>query len=205
MSEEAIVVEEMKGLNPYTEALFKPREVIRYISGLHEIPFYWVLVYLTGLIAGFDNLVRDPFNLFSINVALLLLFATVTGLIQIYFGGWVISWFGKLFGGVATNADLRVAVLWSRIPVIMTMPIIIFTTIIQSENFNYLLYTNVIVTVLFWLCIFLETLLAVWCFINLVRMISEVQDFSKTKAFLSIILPGIIFVAIIIVLILFFR
>ncbi|GMQ60766.1 hypothetical protein AN1V17_51690 [Vallitalea sediminicola] len=53
-------------------------------------------------------------------------------------------------------------------------------------------YSNIFTIIVYWIFIIIEVTIGIWCFINMVRMISEVQKFSKWKAFLSIILPILI-------------
>lgn len=209
MSEETTAIESEERFNPFLNSLMKPRDTIRYVVNNDATMNFWLLIYFVGLSASLDNIARrDDYSFDMIVIVLLLIFAPISGLIQVYFSAWVFSWFGRVFGGAANSEGLRASILWSSVPAIFILPISLITTIIGATNMvslNALIHTHVILFALYWLLLIVELIIGIWCFVNLVRMISEVQEFSAGKAFLSIVLPGLILLVVVLIIVFLIR
>ncbi|GMQ57206.1 Yip1 family protein [Vallitalea sediminicola] len=189
--------------NPVMKSLMSPRDTIRFVLENESRKYYWILMYLLGFTKSMDNYAKRAYDIDVSVIVLLPMFAIISGIIYVYFTSWVMSWFGKLFGGVATLEHLRISMLWSSVPEMLILPIALVTFIGGADNLEYLVLGNFIATVLYCILAVIEIVIGIWCFVNLVRMVSEVQEFSNGKAFLSIILPKLILIALMIVL--FFR
>lgn len=192
MNEDNVINDCNEGFNPVTSSLMNPRETIRYVLDKDKKLYYWILLYLYGLSLSMDNVARRDYSLSPIVIVLLFVFAPVSGLISTYFYSWIMSIFGNVFGGKASYEELRISLLWSSVPIMMIIPIAFVTFLGGATNVKHIVYSSTFFTIGYWLLVFVEITIGIWCFVNLVRMVSEVQGFSKTKSFFSIILPAVI-------------
>jgi len=204
MTQENIIEEKNERFNPLFKSLLHPRETIRYITENETNSMYYIMFYGYGLINFMDGISRNDYHLSYAMIISMLIFAPVLAYFDVYITGWLYSLFGRLLGGKATPNELRMSVLWSVAPLVLFLPFSLATFVGASENFVYYIISNITYRRILYLTLFVEIILAVWSYINSIRMVSEVQGFSKWRAFLSMILPGIIMIAAIVIIISFF-
>lgn len=197
MNEQNIEIEEIEKIkfNTLLNSFLHPRETIRYVVNTDSRLYFGILIYFYGFSTLLDKMARRDYIITILVCVFLLILAPLAGLIQVYFSAWVFSWFGRIFKGEATSDELRASILWSNVPVMMILPIAFSTTVVGADNLTSIrnfVYSNIFTIIVYWIFIIIEVTIGIWCFINMVRMISEVQKFSKWKAFLSIILPILI-------------
>jgi hypothetical protein len=195
-------IEEVNGkeniLNPIWSSWIRPRETIKYVISNNRRQYYPLLICLYGLIRSMDYYVRSDYTINLMIVLILMVVSPVSGYIGCYLFAWIISIFGRVLEGHADNEELRLSILWSTVPMMMILPISFSIFILGADNVYINVINNIVLLVVYWLLSVIEVVIALWVFINLVRMVSEVQGFSNGKAFLSIILPSIILVGLLI-------
>ena len=101
----------------------------------------------------------------------------------------------RKFNGQGKSDDLRIAVLWSKVPNMVILPAILFTALVKYSEFyrfQSLVQGSFILKALAVICFIIEVVISIWCFFNLLSMISEVQQFSKWTAFITYIIPGLV-------------
>jgi len=195
MNEQEYYTESDEDFNPFLNSLLNPRETIRYVYNNRITDFKIPLLYFFGLDYVLSAGSRNSYNLDLIIVIIMLVMAPISGSILLYLNGFLYSLFGSIFGGEADSEDMRSAILWSKVPKLFLLPVSIFLYVIGANNMSFLM-SNFIMAILSILLFIFLTVITIWCFVNLVRMVSEIQEFSSGKAFLSIIIPGLILVLI---------
>lgn len=191
MSDKHIISESEKKFNPIWSSLMQPRETIDYVRRKDDRMYYKTLLYFFGLVVVMGNVVDDAYIVDKTFIIRLLLGAPIVGFITLYIQGWVISLFGKLFKGEAFTDELRLCILWSMVPLILYTPFSIMVFVLGAENYVTVLESSTALLLGYYLLTIVEGILLIWCFINLIRMVAEVQKFTKLKALGTLILPTI--------------
>lgn len=156
---------------------------------------------LVGIIASFTYSIFESFGdtrTFSYIVPFSLIFGSFVGIISIYFFGGLLELTANWFGGTANSKDDRTAIIWGCIPFIMINTIVIILAIsifgidIFTSQMSYVSSTHLLVGI--YLIIFVAYIVGVvWSFFLILNTVSEVNDFSMGKGFISLILAGFLF------------
>lgn len=191
--------------NPLTAFWREPRASIKY--ALENYSFWFILFLGTlGTLASLlieeinssqatdaDNKLSEP-NFEKPNLFFELIMSSLSAVIGILFGSLFIAFtywlFGKLLGGKGKFNDLyRGNILLSGI-LAPVLPILILWMIISSDTFYGIEPTMSGIGTLFTVLVyFVAGLAAVYSFILIIVMLSEVHQFSKWRAFITLILP----------------
>ena len=119
-------------------------------------------------------------------IALCLLMGPVSGFISIYLWSWLLSYSSRLFGGIATRLELRVAVTWSWAPVVYLLPLWGVKLILFREEMFRLekpfAEANAFLSGLQGLFGIVDFLVAIFSLFILVSAIAEVNGFSSWKS-----------------------
>jgi len=94
----------------------------------------------------------------------------------------------KMLGGNAEEDDYKTVLAWSIVPMIAAL----FFTLIRMLVFD----RNPSLEMLSYLTMIPEIVLDVWALVLLVRGIMLIQSFSTLKAIVNVLLPGVLFVAV---------
>lgn len=113
----------------------------------------------------------------------------VAGAIGLYLNGALLKWSGSALGGVATYAEVRAALAWAEVPIIVALSIGILS-ILMGTGGPLMPFgagyqdTSVSVSLL-------HAILGSWSFILLLIFLGEVHRISATRAFCAILLIGV--------------
>jgi len=105
-----------------------------------------------------------------------------------YFYGFLLYTSGKLFKGKATKSEVYIAMAWSSIPPILGIFLGIPKLVIFGKEWffeNSELWDNGIYLSIALFIIFIDVVLLVYGTVIFIIALSEVQGFSKWKAFFS--------------------
>lgn len=184
----------IENFNPVLDSLFRPKETFLHVRNTDSERYRWLLVYCLGLVnivneIGGDTLIGPEI------LVLALIFAPLAGYIELHFSAFLLDIVGSKFHGRGSREDLRIAVLWSRLPQMAILPALVFVKLANHSEF-YNFRSAVENDFIFrWLLIIsgvLGFVIGIWCFINHLKMISEAQGFPVGTAFLTWIIPGLV-------------
>lgn len=136
-----------------------------------------------------------------------LLVGSISGIIALYVGSFILKITGTWLGGEGSFGDLQVAIargiaaptilaglLW--VPELLLFGSEMFTEYTPRLEGSLVLY------ILYLLLMLVEVILAVWSFVLSVKSIGEAHRFSAVKAFWSWMLPGLILMGIVVLFVL---
>lgn len=184
------------GVNPWANIWVKPRETIKKIVKFDPKYRFAILSFLYGLpmlLHMAQNLeLGERFTTAGIVVAAVVL-ATFVGMLGIVIASGLVYWTGKWIGGQSSYINVRAAVSWSNVPNIVS--IVVWALMIY--NFQDQIFTEAFEDMVMGtsasmgisLAMLLQSAMAIWSFIILVKGLGEVQGFSAWKGVLNVLIP----------------
>jgi hypothetical protein len=188
----------MLNINPWGLMWVNPREAIRSVVAYN--PSYRFI--LISALYGFVQALRiaQVFSLGSyMNFWLIVLSCLVLcipiGAISLSLTSLFVFWVGKLIKGKAAYSEVRAALTWSNVTVIVSIFLVGITVAIFGPDFftqdfanhYYPGYSFLLITVFA-----LELILSIWSFVLFIKALSEVQQISSWMALLNIVLTVIL-------------
>lgn len=217
---------------------FRPRDTIRSIVDSRPFWSVLVLVMITPILNSmmmayslylvlpfiytlpeFANLpyLSTVISLSKTLVIVCIPLAPLISIIGLYIGGVLYAWIGRWLGGKGTSAEVRIVVAWSQIPII-ALAFINFTWTLATT----LAYGNIsmedIMSAAYTvdpsqICLdcglrFIDFALELWACAIMIVGLSEINKFSKWRAFATMLIIGIllllfVFIIVIIIVLLF--
>lgn len=207
-------LEEQKTLNPFKTMWRQPRATIR---NLLLTKGFWTIVLLgflgswastlfdkTGAATetDYDSKLINP-NFVKPNILLEIISTAALSILSILLGAAIIAFFywliGKLFKGTGTFNDLYKGSILTTMPYAIALPFLLVWLLIAPNSFYEIGdATSVIGSVFSIIVGVLMVIASIYAIVFTVVMISEVHQFSKWKAFGTLILPMIVFLGILI-------
>lgn len=172
----------------------QPRATIRRIVGSDPEYGIFVLTAFAGMSLAFIDLVsRSSEREIPLLTALaaILLGGPVRAFVNLYIGGWLLSWIGRWLGGTAAPAEVRAAIAWSNLPVALGCLGILVVVGMGGEGLlergfaieaSEGLSSRVLDAV-----IWIERFLFVWGYLFLALCLAAVQGFSIWKSIMSMV------------------
>lgn len=184
------------GVNPWTHIWVKPRETIKSIVKFNPKFRFAILSFLYGLpmlLHTAQNLdLGEQFTTAGIVVVAIVL-ATFVGMLALTIASGLIYWTGQWIGGKSNYINVRAAVSWSNVPNIVT--IIVWLLLIYNfrdqifyDGFDEMAMSTQ-ATMILNIGMIIESVVAIWSFVILVKTIGEVQGFSAWKGVLNVLIP----------------
>jgi hypothetical protein len=193
----------------FTKIWTSPREVFQFLNTYKYDKHTTILLILAGIARSFDRAssknMGNDFSIWGI-IAFCIIGGALFGWITYYLYAALISWTGKWLNGRGnTDSILRVlsfALLPSIVSLVFLIPqmLVYGTEIFKSEG--DISSEGIISNLIVYSSIVLELILGFWTFVLCIIAISEVQQLSIGKSILNVLLPAIIFVAIIFIIVL---
>lgn len=186
--------------NPWLSIWTQPRATIRAIVEVDPERYILILAALAGfgetLGRASSKNFGDLFSPFSI-LMLTVIIGGLGGIISLYISGAILSWVGGVFGGEASDKDVRAAIAWSSVPLIAS----IFFWIPYLGLYGMEMFSSQTPTIDSqpWGLLFfgiIEIIIAIWALVVYLKCLGEVFGFSAWKALGVSILPGLALIAI---------
>ena len=179
----------------------KPRATIQKIVDKNPEDSVILLACLAGisnvLLRANDRGMGDTMELFDI-ILLSLILGPFSGVISLYVGSYLIHWTGKWIGGTSSLQNIRAAMAWASIPMVLTLLLLIPEIIVFGEEM-YTTQTPIMdssTSLLYAFVIFgvgvIYGILGIWSFILYLHCLGQVQGFSLLKTFGNILLAGLV-------------
>jgi Yip1 domain len=176
---------------------YRPRATIRAIVDTDPRKFVLGLAWFAGALAGLNSQVMlatadlpsnfphlphfGPFG-----VAMVAMFSGLLSVASIYGLGALYRWAGAILGGTATAAEVRAAIVWSQVPELYLMVVIIIATVLGFNTPTIPPSTSLFSIV--------ESVVGIWVFVISLKCLGEVHHFSAWRA-LGAILLGVLAMA----------
>ena len=189
-------------LNPWIKIWTEPRKAIRYIINTNIKQYVIILVIISGIFEALDKSASknlgDKDSLLTI-LLMSVFGGAISGYLGLIIGATLLKWTGKWFGGIATRDELKAAIAWGGVPYIFSSAIIwpIQFGIFGNELFTKLtprIDSSPLLSSLVWIFIIIEMVLGIYCFTIHIRCLSEVQQYSKWKAFGTILCSALVII-----------
>jgi len=189
--------------NPWATIWTRPRATIRRIVDTDVHYQVMFLAILSGAIVWLERRWAQPATggAYPLVVVAAVIVGAMAGIVELYLNGMLLKWSGSALGGIGTYAEVRAALAWSRVPVIVAMAIGIASILLSDDGPSALgdeasSSGNGVAL--------LQVLFALWGFIVMLKCLGEVHRFSAWRALGSILLIGVGAVVIVIGVALFF-
>lgn len=192
--------------NPWITIWTRPRATIRRIV---ETDVHYRVVFL-AMLAGALSRLETRWALvpgtpgsaaFPMLVVFSVVIGAIAGIIGLYINGVLLKWSGSMLGGIATYADVRAALAWAEVPVIVAVSIGILSILIGTGG-PLMPFggsgadTSLSVSLL-------HAVFGIWSFILVLKCVGEVHRFSAWRALAAIVLVAVAIVIVLAILILF--
>lgn len=176
-------------LEPWITIWTRPRATVRWLVENHPERNLLLLAALGGITQVLDRAVwrslGDRLPLLTI-LGFAVVGGIITGIAAMYLGSALLRWTGSWLGGKASPEEVRTAVAWANVPLVVALALWIpelalfgkelFTSATPQIDSSPALLAALIVFGL------LDLTLAVWAVVIFVTGLSEVQGFSVWKA-----------------------
>ena len=185
-------------INPWVSIWKEPRKTIRNIVNYYGNKYVLTLALLTALVYNLNGLndSTPEVDTTLIDMFYPVFFKSLTlGLMAFYFYGFLLYLSGKVFKGKATKGEVYIAMAWSSIPTILGLFLWIPKLMLFGKEWFYEnsdLWDNDIYLYSSLFIIFIDVVLLVYGTVIFIIALSEVQGFSKRKAFFSSLVVFII-------------
>ena len=184
------------GVNPWINIWVKPRDTVKKIVKFNPKYRFVILSFLYGLpmlLHMAQNLdLGERFTTAGIAVAAVVL-ATFVGMLAITIASGLVYWTGQWIGGKSTYLNVRAAVSWSNVPnvvaiIVWFIMIYNFRSQIFMDGFEEMVMSTS-ASMMINVAMLVQSVIAIWSFIILVKSLGEVQGFSAWKGVLNVLIP----------------
>jgi len=186
-------------VNPWFSVWTKPRSTIRQIVDSDPKRLTLLLICLVGIGSALDQMSKANVG-DTLSIPVIFLIAAILGpiasIITWYISAYLLKWTGGWLKGQANLVNIRTAMAWSYIPMVVILmlwiPMIaifggeLFTTETPNMDGNQGLAMALIGFAV------VQAVLTIWCLIVYLKMLGEVQGFSAWKALGNSLLAGLI-------------
>lgn len=193
--EEKATISLPEELNPWKTIWLKPRLTYRYL--LANNPEYMVilLAMLAGIHSALDRASGrssgDDLSLGAI-IGSALLGGVIGGIITLFLGSWLVKVAGSWLGGRANTVQIRLVYAWASVPGVVGLAALVLSIVLFGKDM-FTTYTptisaNMINTSLFWGFTLIQLVFSIWSIALYIIGVAEVHEFSKWRAFFSIVI-----------------
>ena len=190
--------------HPWATIWTRPRATIRRIVETDVRNQVLTLAILSGGLIWLERRwsAPSPAPAFPMLVVIAVIVGATLGVIELYVNGALLKWAGSALGGVGSYAEVRAALAWSRVPVIVAFAIGILAILLGTDG--PMLGADREITNSGASLLLLHAFLVVWGFVVMLKCVGEVHRFSAWRALGSILLILLAIVLMLAATILFF-
>jgi hypothetical protein len=172
--------------NPWATIWTRPRATIRRIVETdvrYQVTF---LAILSGALIWLERRWSNPSTAaaFPMLVVMAVIVGALAGMIELYVNGALLKWAGAALGGVGSYAEVRAALAWSRVPVIVAVSIGVLAILLGTDGPMLGGESSGSGASL----ALLHGLFVIWGFVVMLKCIGEVHRFSAWRALGSMVL-----------------
>ena len=173
--------------HPWTTIWTRPRATIRRIVESDVRYHVTFLAILSGALIWLERRWSNPSPAaaFPMLVVLAVIVGAMVGILELYINGALLKWAGAALGGVGSYAEVRAALAWSRVPVIVAVAIGVLAILLGTDGPMLggpeISSSGAGMTLL-------HAVLVLWGFVVMLKCVGEVHGFSAWRALGSILL-----------------
>lgn len=187
-------------LNPFLSVWLHPKKTARYVIENKGFPFALLMVAVSYIGVFCSSLIDTELYpllpLWGI-LLLLLILSPIFGIISNAIYALIVWPMGKLFNGVGTYQDLFKGLSLIAIPYIVLIPFYIIWMFTDPYSLFYSDMEGSLVLPIITLLI--TVVVTIWCMVISVGVVAEAHKIANWQAFLTIVIPTIIFTILIII------
>jgi hypothetical protein len=182
--------------HPWATIWTRPRATIRRIVDTDVRNQVTFLAILSGALIWLERRWSSPSPApaFPMLVVIAVIVGAILGIVELYINGALLKWAGSALGGVATYAEVRAALAWSRVPIIVAVGIGVLAILFGTDG--PVLGGSEEMTTSDASLLLLHGFLVLWGFIVMLKCVGEVHRFSAWRALGSLLLIGAVIVLI---------
>lgn len=200
-------------MNPFLTIWKQPRATIQYLivnKTIWQIALISFLgAWASALIASVDSSEMEGKDFVQPSLIMELIGSLLGGVASLFIGAAFIALFfwliGKLFKGTGTFSDMYKGSMLTMLPYAVMLPIMLIWLFIAPDSFygteETMSALSMVITAIFFIAAFV---LSIYVLIVTIVMISEVHQFSKWRAFATMMIPTIAIIMIVLVLVVTF-
>jgi hypothetical protein len=143
------------------------------------------------------NGTAHPSVLWPLWVAFSVVLQAAFGILFLYIFGAVFRWSGSLLGGTATSVEVRAAQAWSQVPAIVGEIVLMLALFAGVPMPKMLPGRLPLIDPAFYKVMVVEGVLGIWAIVISLKCLGEVHRFSAWRAFVAILIPPIMVLAVI--------
>ncbi|TLX70672.1 hypothetical protein E9993_21950 [Labilibacter sediminis] len=178
-------------MNKIFEVLYRPVQLFNYLDNLYEeeldinsnliASIFGCLVGLNSFIMELDsfNKIVGSWGLVIIGIACVLVSAGLFILIYNYFFTYILYWIGKLLGSKGIVADTRTAIVYSILPIVLSLLLILLVRLIPETIIDF--------KTQYWFVWGVSILVWIWTMIILVIGLKIFNKYGVLKAIINIL------------------
>ena len=197
---ENLNITEAEKRSPFLTMWFWPRKTIRRVlktTPQNRIIFFLLFYCLNVLLSNISDELTLRLEALSLRIFLNVIMAPVVTICGFYISSWLIHWVGKKLGGKAAVGEVRIIIARLSLLQILLFPFFVLEflgrVIIWYFNSPTLdVYFQTFFPILKIFTFIFSIITSLWILVLEIICLSEVNGFSKRKAFLNIILPMVI-------------
>jgi len=194
----------------FTQIWTSPRKIFKRINDENYSKYVVILLALSGISRTFDQAsaknLGDDISIRGI-LGICIIAGGFIGWITYYIFAALISWTGKWLKGEGNTKSILNIIAYALIPSIIALVFLIpQISIYGNEMFKSdgdIISAGLIFNILVYQSLFFEFAFGIWTIVLLVIGISEVQKLSIGKSIINILLPGFLFMILILFIILY--
>ena len=191
--------------NPWITIWTRPRATIRQVVETNVNYRVVFLAMLAGALSRLESrwaqVPGTPGSAaFPMLVVVSVVVGAIAGIIGLYINGVLLKWSGAVLGGIGTYAEVRAALAWAEVPVIVAVSIGIISILIGTGG-PMMPYggsgaeSSLSVSLL-------HAIFGIWSFILVLKCVGEVHRFSAWRALAAIVLIAVAIVIVLAILLL---
>lgn len=170
-------------VNPWLSVWRRPRATILGLAGRQDRRGIILLSTVAG-VALLLGALRLPYLHWLATLAAGVVLGPLVGLLQLWISGALGAWSGRLLGGQATAAGLRLAFAWSWLPHVASVAVLIAVLLVFRQGASAPSVDDGVALV--------AALISLLSFVLAVRMIGAIQGFGVVRAILNTIAPSVV-------------
>lgn len=187
----------------FTKIWLSPRKVIKYINDKNYSEFVTVLLIFYGITSALNRAAEknmgDAMPLIGVLIACMI-GGGIFGWLSVYIYAALLSWTGKWFKGQGNTKSIFRMMSYSLIPMLVVLfffiiRIILFGNEVFQSSFD-LSERGMLVYSAYMFFVFVDLTIGVWTIVIMVIGLSEVQKLPIGKSILNLILPWLMFIAV---------
>lgn len=189
--------------SPWVTIWYRPRLTVRAIIESNPKRDVLLIAILFGLLSSFPSMtifMQGDFLFLLLGMFITFIVGPIFGIVWLYVTGAILGFTGMILGGKGTGAEVRAAVAWGYVPMLvglaLTTPFLMIVMLMLPNSQDFMMNPTASMGAFSMIgsCfMFLSIPLSLYGFYFVfLQSLAEAQQFSGWRAFGSVLLPGVL-------------